>query len=159
MIYDSVPEVFSERLLQALLILLEISSETKNTLILKELCVDYNMNHLDFVLSNTLKPLAHFFLALEDTPFDQCVICLALETSSKTVFSKREMMVHFCVHHLMNTCSWHSTLTSHYQNNKMKHQNMNHDYRECQTEHAHTCSQSQDISVTLGLLQAYNELD
>lgn len=91
------PEIFSGKLLQALLILLEISLENKNTLILKELCVDHNMNYVDFVLSDTLKPLACFFFALKDTSFDQCVIFLALEISSKTVFSKREMMVHFCV--------------------------------------------------------------
>lgn len=89
---------YSHRDLQALLILLEISLENKNISILKELCVDYNMNYLDFILSDTLKPLACFFFALEDTSFDQSVILLALETSSKTAFSKREMMVHFCVH-------------------------------------------------------------
>lgn len=55
------------------------------------------MNYLGFVLSDTLKQLACFFFALEDASFDQCVIFLALETSSKTAFSKREMTVHFCV--------------------------------------------------------------
>lgn len=97
MIYDSVLEIFSGRLLQALLTQLEISLQNKNTLILKELCVDYNMNYSDFVLSDTLKPLACFCFGLEDTSFEQCVICLALEPSSKTAFPKREMMVHVCV--------------------------------------------------------------